>query len=463
MKHYAIVLGVSEYSCATNLPPCANDAKLMTEFLRATGKYELLELPGNVTKHQAIEKVESFLPINDVNENAGEILFYFSGHGHQNDNDMHFVLSETTMQQLNSTALKNSEIDDVVRRVKPRLFVKIIDACQSGLEYIKGFDDNFSEGLNRSAKGFEKCIFLSSSKKSQSSYVGNTYSLFTKAIIDSVANSTPTIVKFIDIQNYLADVFQQGENGQTPFFSTQCDGTEVFCDKNETLKAFLRSLEQEEQTQPTSEGEGKIAKVQAYLRQCREEAEVQGIMEQVRCIMEKQALHTEWLEEFYDFSFEKVAAHDRTSFYENPSIAKTLSARIDSENLFVKVEYETYRNDGYLGDILAPYKKQPVKFHPLASSLPCVLTYSLRGKNPNLPDYDIPFIFIYSPSFFYVFTSVKQYIRKGWKEYNEKQSTKYTYRQFPYQGFSEEEWESRLEKWLKEAEAYVEKTLLESI
>ena len=144
MKHYAIVLGVSEYSCATNLPPCANDAKLMTDFLRATGKYELLELPGNVTKHQAIEKIESFLPINDVDENAGEILFYFSGHGHQDDNDMHFVLSETKIQQLNSTALKNSEIDDVVRRVKPRLFVKIIDACQSGLEYIKGFDDDFS-------------------------------------------------------------------------------------------------------------------------------------------------------------------------------------------------------------------------------------------------------------------------------------------------------------------------------
>ncbi len=41
MKHYAIVLGVSEYSCAQSLPPCANDAKLMADFLRATGKYEL--------------------------------------------------------------------------------------------------------------------------------------------------------------------------------------------------------------------------------------------------------------------------------------------------------------------------------------------------------------------------------------------------------------------------------------
>ena len=463
MKHYAIVLGVSEYSCATNLPPCANDAKLMAEFLKATGKYELLELPSDVTKHQAIEKIESFLPTNDADENAGEVLFYFSGHGHQDDNDMHFVLSETRIPQLNSTALKNSEIDDVVRRVKPCLFVKIIDACQSGLEYIKGFDDDFSEGFNRSAKGFEKCIFLSSSKKSQSSYTGNTYSLFTKAIIDAVANSTPTSVKFIDIQNYLADVFQKDENGQTPFFSTQCDGTEVFCDKNETLKAFFGSLKQEEQTQPISESESKIAKVQAYLSQCREEAEVQGIMEHVRSIMEKQELHTKWLQEFYDFTFEKVAAYDRTSFYENQSIAKTLSSRVDSENLFVKVEYETYHDDSYLGGILAPYKKRPVKFHPLASSLPCVLTYSLRGKNPNLPDYDIPFIFVYSPSFFYVFTSVKQYIRRGWKEYTETQSTKYTYRQFPYQGFSKAEWESSLEKWLKEAEAYVEKTLLEKI
>lgn len=462
MKYYAIVLGVSEYNCAKNLPACANDAKLMTDFLRATGKYELLELPHNVTKHEAIEKIEAFLPNGEMDEGTGEVLFYFSGHGYQDD-EMHYILSDTRKEQINSTALNNSEIDEVVRRAQPHLFVKIIDACQSGLAYIKGIDEEFLEGLSRSAKGFESCIFLSSSKKSQSSYAGSDYSRFTKAIVDAVANSVPVVVKFIDVQNYLADVFKKDENGQTPYFSTQCDGTEIFCDKSETLKYFLESLERKEQETPIPESAEKVAKIQSFLSRCREEADVREIMDQIKDIMAKIGLHTEWIKQFYDFSFNKVSGHGISSYYEETSIAKILHSKIDSENLFVKIEYESVRTENPYGSIISPYtyRERPSGFQPVAPGLPCILNYSLRAKDASLPDYDIPFIFIYSPTYFYVFTSTQQYVRKGWKEYEEAGSTKYTYRKFLYADFSKEIWESALREWLTGSEEYIEKTLLE--
>lgn len=462
MKCYAIVLGVPEYNCVNDLSACANDAKLMVDFLRATGKYEVLELPHNVTKHEAIEKMEAFLPSGEIDEGTGEVLFYFSGHGCQDD-EMHYILSDTKREQVNSTALNNSEIDEVVRRAKPHLFVKIIDACQSGLAYIKGIDEEFLEGLSRSAKGFENCIFLSSSKKSQLSYAGSDYSHFTKAIVDAVANSVPTVVKFIDIQNYLADIFKKDENGQTPYFSTQCDGTEIFCEKNETLKCFLESLEQKEQDTPMPESAEKVAKMQSFLSRCREEADVRGIMDQVKDIMAKMELHTDWIKSFYDFSFGKFTGHGTSSYYEDASIAKILHSKLDSENLFVRIEYESVKRENPFGSMISPYtyRERPWGFQPIAPGLPCILSYSVKAKNANLPDYDIAFIFIYSPTYFYVFTSTKQYVRKGWKEYEEERSTKYTYRKFTYGDFSKEAWELALREWLTGSEEYIEKTLLE--
>lgn len=460
MRHYAIVLGVSQYICAEELSACANDAKLMCDFLKATGKYELLALPGDVNKHQAVEAIDKFLPDTGSDEEIGEVLFYFSGHGYQDD-EMHFILSDTIREQLNSTALNNSEIDDVVRRKQPQLFVKIIDACQSGLTYIKSIEGDFEEGLSRSAKTFRNCIFLSSSKKSQQSFANSTYSYFTKAVIDAVVYSKQEIVKYTDIQNYLSDVFKKDKMGQTPFFSTQCDGTEIFCEKNKDLEAFLETLRGEEKAEDESAETGKIATIEDYLNRCREEDDVREIMDQVRNTMESMELRTDWIKQFYDFSFNKVSIRGSSSYYEDSSIAKTLYSKLDSENLFVRIEFESVRTESPFGGIIPSYRERPSGFQPVAPGLPCILSYSLRAKNANLPDYDIPFIFIYSPTYFYVFTSTQQFVRKGWKEYDEEKSTKYTYRKFTYGDFSKEVWESALRKWLTESEKYIEKTLLE--
>lgn len=90
MSNIAILLGVSVYEDAKDLPACKNDVESMYQLLQATGKYSILKLSQDITKSTLIDKIDDFLKSTD--EQLGEILFYFSGHGCQDDTDLHYIL-----------------------------------------------------------------------------------------------------------------------------------------------------------------------------------------------------------------------------------------------------------------------------------------------------------------------------------------------------------------------------------
>ena len=461
MKNYAIVLGVSKFANAQDLAVCANDANLMSGLLNATKKYTVLHISEDVNKHQALEQISTFLKEPNSEEEISEVLFYYSGHGYQ-DKEMHYIMTDTDLDAINSTALNNSEIDDVVRKAQPKLYVKIIDACQSGLTYIKDVSplgENYSLPLS---KGFDNCIFLCSSKKTQNSYTGEYYSQFTHAFFNAIVNSNSSTVKYSDIQNYVTDVFQQEQNGQTPYFNTQCDGTEVFCEKTENVQNYIDSI-----THPplnsNTENHTNAELVERYLSRYHNINAVQDIMTIVSDVLKSKSLNKQWLAEYYDISFDKNISHVKTSYYNDSSIAKMLYQRPMSENLFVQVTCEERDNNSLFGTTFTQLLSRPISFSPLVHKLPSGFVYSLKAKKAGLPDYDIPFVFVYSPTFFYVFTSTKQYMQKGWDDYYEGKHTKYSYRQFYYSEFSKESWSIALDSWLKDSEEYIEKTLLDYI
>lgn len=297
MGNYAIILGVDQYKNAQELQSCGNDANLMEGFLKATGKYKVLRIPNNTTKHQAQEAITSFLPTDGTE--VKEVLFYFSGHGKQDESDMHYVLYATDVNKINSTSLNNTELDDIIRKCSPKLYVKIVDACQSGVTYIKDIE-NTADGLEGIvSKGFENCIFISSSLKTQSSYTGSPYSKFTKSVIDAVENVSASLVKFTDIQNYLSDIFNTTETSQTPYFSTQCDGTEVFCEKNSDVLEYLNTLHPT--TIPIKDSsQSNIEAVRAYLNKCKEDSVVKALMEKIQTSLNGWTLKHRLLNEFYE-------------------------------------------------------------------------------------------------------------------------------------------------------------------
>ncbi len=66
-----------------------------------------------------------------------EALFYFSGHGQSKDEEFYFALSDFEESRRNTTSLKNTELDVFLRALNPKLAVKIVDACNAGVQYIK--------------------------------------------------------------------------------------------------------------------------------------------------------------------------------------------------------------------------------------------------------------------------------------------------------------------------------------
>ena len=50
MRNIAITIGVSKYQSAPELPACKNDAEIMTKIHKATNKYDVLPLSGDLSK-----------------------------------------------------------------------------------------------------------------------------------------------------------------------------------------------------------------------------------------------------------------------------------------------------------------------------------------------------------------------------------------------------------------------------
>lgn len=461
MSNYAIILGVDKYKCASELPSCENDAKLMEGLLTATGKYEVLRIANNATKHQVQEQISSFLPADGTD--IGEVLFYFSGHGKQDEQGMHYALCDTDVRKINSTSLNNIELDDIVRKCSPKLYVKIIDACQSGVAYIKSIDEIDDETKHIEAKGFENCIFIYSSLKSQSSYAGDPYSEFTKAIVDAVESISAPVVKFADIQNYLSDIFNSTGALQTPYFSTQCDGTELFCEKTPEVLAYLKSLHPETSGVCDS-SQSNINAVRAYLTKCRDDSDVKSLLEKIQGVLNGWKLEHNFLNEFYECECTTSFPYEYHKYHEDSSLVKMLHGRREKENLFIEVEYTSVKKQNPLVEsIFSGYQEVPISYHSVANQLPSVFSIHFKALDANLPDYVIPFVFVYSPIFFYVFTCTKQFVRKGWKEYEAGRHTKYAYTKFEYDSFNESDWERYQIKRLQEAVDFIEKTLLEYV
>lgn len=234
MKNIAILIGITEYKNQNdNLPMCENDVENVYKIISASEKYEMIEImKGNVSSAEIRNKIIEIEK--KVKEEIGEVFFYFSGHGYTANGNFYFCTSDTDVSDINSTAVKHEQIDDIIRRINPKLYVKVVDACHSSTYYIKDF--------NYEAKRINNCYFLFSSKQTQASLANNYMSNFTKFFIEAIIkNKEQQSIKYIDICNYLADQFKKLD--QTPEFVTQGDMLEEFISYSKTVKEVLKVLE----------------------------------------------------------------------------------------------------------------------------------------------------------------------------------------------------------------------------
>jgi hypothetical protein len=126
----------------------------------------------------------------------------------------------------------------MIKSIKPRMVTKIIDACQSGVSYIKGNTNVVEKYYAKTTDSFEKCYFMHSSMTSQYSYQNDDLSDFTKSILESINTNNKDSIRYKDIIDYVSDEFEKSTE-QTPFFITQADHTERFINSSPEIQKAL--------------------------------------------------------------------------------------------------------------------------------------------------------------------------------------------------------------------------------
>lgn len=247
MKNLAILIAVAEYSgeCQA-LPACHRDGIAMKELIDQTNKFSDVLLIANGEAASVVkQKIADFIKGHDQDE-VGDFLFYFTGHGDFSGQEFYYLLSDYTQKRKNETALQNSEVDSMIRGLRPSNYIKIVDACHSGIKYIKDNADLAAhlKGVNSE---FRNVYFLFSSQSDQYSYQDGFLSYFTESIILSVLSHTADRIRYKDVMSFVSDAFGD-RSEQTPVFVSQASFTEQFCEVTDALRRGLAKFRRESPT-----------------------------------------------------------------------------------------------------------------------------------------------------------------------------------------------------------------------
>jgi hypothetical protein len=173
MANAAILVGNTEYQSLAKLECCHADLLAIKQLLEATEKYEEITIIENMDAdalksqlRRAIDKVRS----------PEELFFYFTGHGHVQQDGFYHCATNFNAKRPNETGVSTTELHTVLRHADAGLVVKVIDACYSGTLLLKADGEWFPQNKD----GFKNLIHIASCLDSQTSRTGNPLSLFTE-------------------------------------------------------------------------------------------------------------------------------------------------------------------------------------------------------------------------------------------------------------------------------------------
>lgn len=230
MTNLAILIGNSSYKSQGALPCCANDLEAVRGLLEATGRYELIESLLDVDAEQLKNALRDTI---DQTSDLGEILFYFTGHGHQHEAEFYFCASNFDPKRPNETGLSMSEFHQLIRPANPGLLVQIIDACHSGARLIK---KDFRYPVVGKGE-FNSVIQIASCLDNQVSLTGDPLSEFTGSFCRAALSKEEGTLFYTDLTAALRDEYIDNES-QTPHFISQGAGREIFVEDAARLAAF---------------------------------------------------------------------------------------------------------------------------------------------------------------------------------------------------------------------------------
>nr|MBA3915487.1 caspase family protein [Terriglobales bacterium] len=112
MASSAILVGNSQYRFLNELACCRDDVSAMKELLEATEKYAAIEVIENVDADELKSRMRAAISgLSDIDE----LFFYFTGHGHQQDDEFYYCATAFDLKRPNETGLSTSELHTILR------------------------------------------------------------------------------------------------------------------------------------------------------------------------------------------------------------------------------------------------------------------------------------------------------------------------------------------------------------
>jgi len=440
----AVLIGVSEYNTQVNLPACKNDVMAMKEIIDSSKKYDdSLIIYSNTNSDEMKQQVSQFFDKHRIHKGEiKELFFYFSGHGSYQNDEFYYILSDYENNKLNRTTYKNSEIDSLIKSLNPELTIKIVDACESGIKYVKDNGENsIKKLLDKTVETFGNCYFMFSSQFNENSYADESISFFTKSFIHSILKHNADTIRYRDIIDYIADDFDNETTQQKPYYVIQATNTEIFCSFSEQAKLELsRKLSKYTDTNNSEPLDVHSLNKEVSLieiikndaeKYCRDISEIQQVFKDISSQINQQAKEIGNLSDI----FTNVIDFDTTlySSIENiDKVAKFIGK--DSSNLFVETNSEmrsvSVKFDNVasaisklLGNQTKPKYTQEmhkviVSYEITEDSIPYnYINFDLLPVYPNLVQYNCRLIFAFSKKKLLIFYSYNKYKETKWDIY----------------------------------------------
>ncbi|TGK36495.1 caspase family protein [Leptospira andrefontaineae] len=430
----AIVIGISNYKSIQPLPACAKDRDSIVNFLNATKKYDsILVLKGDGKScHEDKQELVTFLKNHQGNK-VEELLFYFSGHGDFDGTEFYYIWSDFDRDKKRQTSLQNEEVDTLLKNLNPEITFKIIDACHSGISYVKDAD-SISAYIKSNKNGFNKCYFLFSSQADQSSYASEEFSFFTKAFISSFRLNSGDIIRYKDIIDSISDEFDN-RSYQKPYFVIQADFTEVYCEITENLISTLGKADSGKKDEDSSvdhrdklkeaiqkEAERYITKEDAIIK-------VNSLNESSELINEGHEIWSYYTKALsFNKNYDGLPLFDQLLLWLQKN-EKELFIEIKTVERIIKVPYPELSDDvkGKTNASRQSVKSQlhvarripnfPIKLISTVEFEFNSIVIQLLPKYPNLPKEEIYLIPLISKTQMKVFYARATYIEQSWGEY----------------------------------------------
>ena len=405
----AVIIGLSDYKKLTPLPACANDGKEFLSFVSTVDKFhDILFIDSSLGACIAAKsKLADFIK-KHKEAIIDDLVFYYSGHGDFDGNDFYFLWDDYNDNAKRQTSISNSELDNMLKSLNPKLVVKIVDACNAGLSYIKG-ESGIKEYFEKSKGSFKSCYFLYSSGLFQNSYASDSVSSFTACLLESFNREPGFNLRYRDIIDFIADNFKKDE-GQTPFFVCQGDFTDIFCIIPDR-ESPLRENSEEQAVGKQASLTDRIAK-KAHLF-C-SEGEVGQHLAKIYGLCSDHPSHLN-IHKFFEISY---SFSDQTSSLPKlREISKWISSQ--SHPYFASVQYveEESNKPNVFGFIVNKVFNTPVSFSPSWKQEITVIKGVFAPTYPSLDKFHLYIAPVVSQDLCTIFYGVLRLTKSNWDSY----------------------------------------------